>query len=167
MTVPAGQTRRLGLFTVTAPTRQAAIDAANTLVTEGGFANQADVFLTTAERQTLVNYIFNTPASSLTLSPNSFSLPESAATASGVALSSIAIIDDGLGTNVLSLSGPDASYFEIVSNQLRLKAGVTLDFETKSIYSVRVNVDDTTVGGTPDAFADFTLNITDIADARS
>ncbi len=42
---------------------------------------------------------------------------------------------------------------------------MALDFETKSSYSVRVNVDDTTVGGTPDAFADFALNITDIADA--
>ncbi len=53
------------------------------------------------------------------------------------------------GTNTLSLSGADAASFEIVSGKLYLKAGVALDFETKSSYSVRVNVDDTTVGGTP------------------
>ncbi len=50
---------------------------------------------------------------------------------------------------------------------MRLKAGTVLDFEAKTSYLVRVNVDDTTIGGTPDAFADFTLSITDIADAPS
>jgi hypothetical protein len=109
----------------------------------------------------------NAAPTAVILTPTSSSLAENVNTASAIVLSSIAITDDGQGTNTLSLSGTDASFFEIVGNQLRLKAGTVLDFEAKTSYLVRVNVDDTTVGGTPDAFADFTLNITDIADAPS
>ncbi len=101
------------------------------------------------------------------LTPTSLSLAENASTTSAIVLSTIAITDDGQGTNTLSLSGTDAGFFEIDGNQLRLKAGTVLDFEAKTSYLVRVNVDDTTIGGTPDAFADFTLSITDIADAPS
>ncbi len=41
---------------------------------------------------------------------------------------------------------------------------MSLDFETQDSYSVRVNVDDTTVGSSPDAFADFTLTVLDLVD---
>jgi hypothetical protein len=104
----------------------------------------------------------NAAPTAVTLTPTSSSLAENASTVSAIVLSTIAITDDGQGTNTLSLSGADASFFEIVGNQLRLKAGTQLDYETKSSYSVRVNVDDTTVGTTPDAFADFTLTVTDV-----
>lgn len=109
--------------------------------------------------------ITNNAPTAVILTPSSFSLAENTSTASAIELSTISIIDDAFGTNTQYLSGADASGFEIVAGKLRLKAGVGLDFETKSSYSVRVNVDDSTVGGTPDAFADFTLYITDIADA--
>ncbi len=109
--------------------------------------------------------VTNTAPTAVILTPNSASLAENTSTASAIELSTITITDDAFGTNTRYLSGADMNSFEIVDGKLRLKAGVALDFETKSSYSVRVNVDDTTVGGTPDAFADFTLNITDIADA--
>ncbi len=109
--------------------------------------------------------LFNTAPTAVVLSPSSVILSENANTASSIELSTISITDDGSGANTLSLSGTDAVSFEIVAGKLRLKAGVALDFETKSSYTVRVNVDDTTVGSTPDAFADFTLNISDVNEA--
>ena len=45
-----------------------------------------------------------------------------------------------------------------------IKAGTVLDYETKTSYSVTVNVDDTTLGSTPDATTSYTLTITDVVD---
>jgi uncharacterized protein len=73
----------------------------------------------------------------------------------------IGITDDGLGTNNLTLTGADASSFEIFENALYVKAGTAIDFKTKSSYNVSVNVDDPTVGTNPDAFKAFTLSIAD------
>lgn len=109
--------------------------------------------------------VSNTAPTAVVLSPSSASLAENASTTSATELSTITITDDANGTNTLSLGGADAARFEIVTGKLFLKAGVALDHETKSSYSVRVNVDDTTVGSTPDAFVDFTLTITDVNEA--
>jgi uncharacterized protein YjiK len=76
-------------------------------------------------------------------------------------LSDIAITDDGLGTNNLTLTGSDASSFEIFENALYLKAGTAIDFKTKPSYNVTVNVDDPSVGSNPDAFKPLTLNVND------
>lgn len=89
-------------------------------------------------------------------------LPENSSTASRVKLGDIFVTDDGLGTNTLSLSGVDAASFELSGTEFFLKAGVTLDFETKSSYAVTVNADDSTVGTTPDASVNFTLTISDV-----
>jgi hypothetical protein len=106
------------------------------------------------------NDVANQPPTAVVLTPSSASLAENASTASATVVSTISVTDDGQGTNVLSLTGADASSFEIVGNSLRLKAGVALDFETKPSYTVTVNVDDASVGGSPDATATFTLNLT-------
>ena len=76
----------------------------------------------------------------------------------------IAVTDDGQGTNVLTVTGPDASFFEVDNNGLYIKAGTLLDFETKTTYSVTVNVDDPTVGSNPDASASYSLSVTDLVD---
>lgn len=89
------------------------------------------------------------------------SLQENTSTASPVKMADIVITDDGLGVNDLALSGADAASFEITGSALYLKSGVNLDYETKTSYSVTVNVDDTTVGTTPDAAVNFILNVTD------
>ncbi len=104
----------------------------------------------------------NTAPTAVVLTPSSASLAENASTASAIELSTISITDDGNGTNTLSLSGADAASFEIVSGKLYLKAGVTLDFETKPTYTVTVNADDASVGGPVDASATFTLNLTNV-----
>ncbi|MEQ1828370.1 MAG: zinc-dependent metalloprotease family protein [Pirellula sp.] len=109
----------------------------------------------------------NAPATSIALSPTSSSLAENVSTVSATALSTISVTDDGFGTNQLSLSGPDAASFDISGNQLRLAAGVSLNFEAKATYNVTVNVDDPTVGGTPDQSVSFVLNVTNVNESPS
>jgi hypothetical protein len=53
-------------------------------------------------------------------------LPENTDTTNRIKVADIVITDDGLGTNILSLSGADASLFHIDGNELFLNAGVTL-----------------------------------------
>ena len=107
----------------------------------------------------------NEAPTAVALQNTTTTLPENTSTASAIKLADIVVTDDALGTNTLSLSGADAAFFEIVGTALRLKAGTVLDFETKSSYSVTVNVDDTTVGATTDATTALTLTVTNTNDA--
>ncbi|MEK6263038.1 MAG: hypothetical protein AABP62_31040, partial [Planctomycetota bacterium] len=77
----------------------------------------------------------------------------------------VGVTDDGLGTNAFSLTGADAAAFELDGSVLYLKAGTTLDFETKTSYEVTVNVDDSTVGVNPDASTSCTLTLTNVNEA--
>ncbi|HBN76862.1 MAG TPA: hypothetical protein DD473_13795, partial [Planctomycetaceae bacterium] len=74
----------------------------------------------------------------------------------------IVVTDDALGTNVLSLTGADASLFEIDATELFLIAGAMLDFESNPALDVTVEVDDTTLGSTPDDTALLTISVTDV-----
>ena len=51
-------------------------------------------------------------------------LRETRTFASPLNVASIVVTDDGLGTNVLSLSGADSALFEINGTNLRLKSGL-------------------------------------------
>jgi uncharacterized protein YjiK len=88
------------------------------------------------------------------------SLPENANTTTAIKIADLAVSDDGLGTNTFALTGTDASSFEITGNALFLKAGTALNHLSKPSYAVTVQVDDTSVGSTPDAFGNHTLAIT-------
>ena len=88
--------------------------------------------------------------------------PEDTDTSSAVKVADIVITDDALGTNNLTLSGADAALFEIVGTELRLIAGAALDFETNPSLDVTVEVDDTTVGATPDDTVLLSISITDV-----
>lgn len=103
----------------------------------------------------------NQPPTAIVLNNEVNSIEENSSTASPVKLGDIVVVDDGLGTNDLSLSGADAASFEITGGSFYLKAGVILDFETKASYSVTIEADDTTVGATPDATLAFTLTVLD------
>ncbi len=74
------------------------------------------------------------------------------------------IEDDGLGTNNLFLTGRDRERF-LIQNSALFYVGFTPNFEAQNSYEVTVNVDDTTVGVTPDLTQTFTLNITDVNEA--
>jgi len=86
-------------------------------------------------------------------------LVETASTAARTKVADIAVTDDGLGTNVVTLTGPDAASFEIVGTALCLKAGVRLDAATKPSFAVTVSVADPSLpGGTPPT-TDFRLAV--------
>jgi Ca2+-binding RTX toxin-like protein len=89
-------------------------------------------------------------------------IDENNGTASHIKVADIAVTDDALGTNILSLSGADASNFEVVGNALYLKAGVALDYETKTSYAVNVDVNDASVGTNPDVSQSFLLNVNNL-----
>jgi hypothetical protein len=114
----------------------------------------------TVEKQFTITVLDgNNGATQVVLSNVVSSLLATTNTSSAIPLADVSIVDDGVGTNTFSLSGADAGAFELVSNQLRLKAGTVLSYATQKTYSVTVNVDDTTVGGTPDASVNYTLSL--------
>ncbi|MFC7336873.1 lamin tail domain-containing protein [Haloferula chungangensis] len=103
----------------------------------------------------------NTAPTAIALDNAVGALEENTSTASPVKLADISVTDDGLGINELSLGGSDAEFFEIDGTTLFLKAGTVLDFESKTSYSISVSVDDSSLGATPDATAEFTLTVLD------
>jgi len=102
----------------------------------------------------------NLPPTAVSLPGAVASLPENTSTTAAVHLADVHVTDDGLGDNTLSVSGPDAASFQITGTALFLKPGTVLNATTKPSYTVTVNVDDTTVGATPDARTSYTLTIT-------
>ena len=92
-------------------------------------------------------------------------LTEDTDTSSAILAADIVVTDDAQGINNLSLAGTDAALFEIVGSQLFLRAGTDLDFETNPNLDVTVQVDDTTVGSTPDDTADLVITVTDVNEA--
>jgi len=92
------------------------------------------------------------------------SLPEDTDTSSRIKVADIVVTDDARGTNVLSLSGTDASLFEIDGTELYLVAGATLDYETNPSLDVTVEVDDAAVGTTPDDTAPLSIAVTDVSE---
>jgi hypothetical protein len=103
------------------------------------------------------------------------SLPEDIDTGSRIKVADVAVMDDTVGTNVLSLSGTDAAMFEIEGTSvtgagsavLYLKAGAVLDHETNGVLDVAVTVNDPTVGSTPDDSKSLTIAVTDVNEAPS
>ncbi|MFM8892867.1 MAG: cadherin domain-containing protein, partial [Planctomycetia bacterium] len=88
------------------------------------------------------------------------SLPENTSTASRIKVADIAITDDSLGTNTITLSGADSGSFEVDGLALFLKSGVTLNFETKQSYAVTVSVGDASIPGSTPVTMGFTLSVT-------
>jgi uncharacterized protein YjiK/2',3'-cyclic-nucleotide 2'-phosphodiesterase (5'-nucleotidase family) len=104
----------------------------------------------------------NQAPTALALTNTTTAILENSNTTAAVKVADITVTDDGLGTNNLTLSGADANYFQIIGSSLYIKAGTVLDYETQTSYSVTINVDDTTIGNTPDASVNFVLAVTDV-----
>lgn len=118
----------------------------------GGDANHPQLWVYAPSTAT------NTAPTAVSLLNAVASLPANTNTSGGVKVADISITDDGLGNNNLTVTGADASFFQTIGVALYLKPGTALT--AGSIYHVTVNVDDPTVGATPDASVDYTLNIT-------
>jgi phosphodiesterase/alkaline phosphatase D-like protein len=104
----------------------------------------------------------NTAPTGLTLSNTIATIAENTLTTARIKVADIGFTDDIQGVNNLTVTGADASAFEVFNKALYIKAGTTLDFEAKKSYSVAINLDDPTVGATPDATQAFTLSLSDV-----
>lgn len=104
------------------------------------------------------------PPTALALTNTVASLAENTSTTSRIKVADIVITDDALGSNVISLSGADATSFEVIGSELFLRAGTTLDFEIKAAYAVTISVSDPSLPGSTPVSAAFTLNIDEVID---
>lgn len=103
----------------------------------------------------------DTAPTAVTLSHETTSMPE-ATTSARLKVADVTVTDpDGFGENNLSVTGPDASHFEVESTGLFLKSGTVLNAATQAEYEVTVQVDDPAAGGSPDATsAPYKLTVT-------
>ena len=116
--------------------------------------------LTTAQAFTVTVNDVNDAPSAIALSATAIN--ENAA---GAVVGTLSTTDvDASDSHTYSLSGTDASSFEVVSGQLKLKSSVTANFEAKSSYAVTVTATDS--GGLTTAQA-FTVTVNDVNDAPS
>ena len=106
----------------------------------------------------------NAAPTALTLQNALIQIEENSDTTARLELAEIVITDDGLGDNVIALSGADAGAFEVEGGVLYLKPGTKLDFETQAAYSVDLTVDDLSLETPPGLLASYTLTVTDLAD---
>src|SRR5262249_20188261 len=104
----------------------------------------------------------NQPPTGVLLNNVVSSIPENTSTLGGIKVADITVLDDGLGANNLSVSGPDAASFQTGGGGLVSTPGTVLAFETNSGYFVNVEVDDAAVGETPDASAGYTVTVADV-----
>ncbi len=110
----------------------------------------------------------NEAPTGVTIVPTAANIAENQSTSTHIKVATIAVADDALGSNGLTLTGADSSLFEIVGSDLFLKAGVELDFETKSVYGLAVVVDDAAIGSTPDATSPtLSLSVADVNEAAT
>ncbi|MEY3500931.1 MAG: hypothetical protein RL308_2600, partial [Bacteroidota bacterium] len=104
----------------------------------------------------------NAAPTAITLTNVTNSILENSNTTSAVRVADIVVTDDGLGTNNLTISGPDAAYFQITGSSLYIRSGTVIDYETKTSYNITINVDDSTIGTTPDASVNYLLSVIDV-----
>ncbi|MCA8998912.1 MAG: cadherin domain-containing protein, partial [Planctomycetaceae bacterium] len=92
-------------------------------------------------------------------------ISENADTSIPLKVADLTILDEGFGSNALSLSGTDASLFEIIGAELLIRSGTGLNFEQSPTLAVTVEVDDDSVGGTPDSSETLTISLLDVNEA--
>lgn len=90
------------------------------------------------------------------------SLPENTSTASHIKVADIIISDDALGSSIITLSGDDAVHFEVINTTLFLKAGTTLDYESKNSYNLTVSATDPALAGSIPVSSSLSLAISDL-----
>jgi Ca2+-binding RTX toxin-like protein len=104
----------------------------------------------------------NLAPTAIALANATLSLAENTSSAIHIKVADIVVTDDALGSEVLSLSGADAGSFEIADMALYVKAGVALNFEAKSSYSVTVSAVDNTVLGSSPVTTGYNLSLTNV-----
>ena len=143
------------------PTADTIIESDETMALTLATGTSYTVGTTTAVTGTITN----DDSTAVTLKNTTQTIAENTSTATRIKVADIDITDDGLGNNTITLVGADASNFEVEGKVLYLKANTVLNYESKNSYDVKVNVDDSTVGNTPDVFTNFTLKVADVNEA--
>ncbi len=116
----------------------------------------------TYEKVLTIQVVDVNEATTLTLQNVISLLPENANSAGRVKVADIVVVDDALGNETLTLLGPDATMFEILGNELFVRSGVTLDFETRSTFAIDIEMDDPTLGSTPEGLESYSLTLSDV-----
>lgn len=128
--------------------------------------NDLDLRLAFSDGQAAIGFEpvlkLNAPPSALRLINATTSLEENTSTARRIQLAEIEISDDGLGSNSITILGPDADRFVVEGNKLFLQANTNLDFETQSRYSILVSASDAVLTSSPAVEAPFTLTLSDV-----
>jgi hypothetical protein len=106
-------------------------------------------------------------APTLVLTPVVTSLSEAANTSSAIVVATIAITDDALGTETLSLSGTDAGLFELQAGgtELHLRANVSLNAASNPSLDVTVHLDDTAIGTGFEQTLNYSITVIDVNSA--
>ncbi|KKB09800.1 VCBS domain-containing protein [Devosia chinhatensis] len=158
-----------------------AIDAVTGVITvaDGGFDFETEASIDITIRATDVHGAFYdtsvtigvtdvNEAPAVSLANVIASIAENTDTTTSVKVADIVITDDALGTNSLSLSGANASLFEIVANgnafELHIKAGTVINYEALAELNVSVTVADATLPSTSDSVA-LALSVDDVNEA--
>ena len=87
-------------------------------------------------------------------------LPENTVIDNPLRIGTFSITDDGIGENIISLSG--SNHFEIIGSGLYLKAGTVLDYEIARRLFATIEVNDPTVGGSVDDSAALHLDVLEV-----
>ena len=98
-------------------------------------------------------------------------LPENSVVGDGIKLADISVVDDGLGTNSLGLSGADAASFAVRDTASGGHAlyyiGSPPDYETKHSFTVSIDAQDPSLAGSAALHQLYELVITDVAEGGS
>ena len=81
-------------------------------------------------------------------------------TTSSIRVADIQITDDGLGTNALTITGPDQALFEIVGTQLFVREGASFDVANNASLDAIISVDDNTIAPSPNDMAAISIGVT-------
>ena len=103
-----------------------------------GISASAEGYYNASGTFTLSILDVNENPSAFSLSTNAVSLAEN--TSARTVLASFTVSDDALGEESYSLSGSDASLFEVANGQLYLKAGQSLDYEASATKTRLVSI---------------------------
>ena len=115
----------------------------------------------------VINVIAVNDPPSLALTPVETARDENTQILSRLKVADLAITDDTLGENLLSLSGADAALFELDGLELFLSAGAVLDFESNPVLDVVVELDDPALGAGFEDSQTFSLDVLDINEPPS
>ena len=172
VTIPAGAASGSSTFVIT-PVDDGVVEGDETVLVTGALGStsaSAVITLTDpAAEQATAN---SPPAFDGGAGPLARSVAENSAEGTAVGAAVAATDPDG-DTLTYTLAGADASSFTIDANgQITVGSGTTLDYETKSSYSVTVNVSDgVNAAGDADAAIDasvaVTISVTDILEATN